>query len=149
MGMFSGTGFSKYVSYTVWMQSSIIPFSSLARPSLPPATRSHKVIRKSLFTFNASPSPLWLVCMSIGFRYSLELVESLTTCPFSASTSAKYSPSGSQIIMSSFVERKQDKISRLAEKDLPLPGVPRITPFGVLRRFLSAMIMLLERAFRP
>ena len=28
-------------------------------------------------------------------------------------------------------------------------GVPRITPFGVLNFFLSAIIMLLESAFRP
>ena len=48
-----------------------------------------------------------------------------------------------------FVIRKQERISRFALKDLPLPGVPRITPFGVRSRFRSAIIMLLERAFKP
>ena len=40
-------------------------------------------------------------------------------------------------------------ISRLAEKDLPLPGVPRNSPLGFFSVFLFAMIKLLERAFRP
>ena len=40
-------------------------------------------------------------------------------------------------------------ISRLAEKDLPEPGVPRIRPLGFLRAFLSTMMRLLLRAFRP
>ena len=77
------------------------------------------------------------------------MVASLTTCPLSAPTRAKYSPSGSQTITSSPVIRKQDKISLFAEKDFPEPGVPRITPFGVRSFFLSAMIMLLLSAFRP
>ena len=37
----------------------------------------------------------------------------------------------------------------LAEKDLPLPGVPRIRPLGFLSCLRSARIRLLERAFRP
>ena len=42
----------------------------------------------------------------------------------------KYSPSGSQIIISSFVTIKTLVISRFAAKDLPAPGVPTIKPFG-------------------
>ena len=56
---------------------------------------------------------------------------------------------GSQMIISSFVIRKQLKISRFALKLLPLPGVPKITPFGVRSLFLSAIIMLLLSAFNP
>ena len=53
------------------------------------------------------------------------------------------------MIISSFVIRKQLKISRFALKLLPLPGVPKITPFGVRSLLRSAMIMLLLSAFNP
>ena len=52
------------------------------------------------------------------------------TCPLNARTNGKYSPSGSQIIMSSFVTIKTFVISRFAANDLPAPGVPTISPFG-------------------
>ena len=53
------------------------------------------------------------------------------------------------MIMSSFVTRNTLRISRFAEKLLPLPGVPRIRPLGVFSCFLSARIILPEVAFRP
>jgi len=53
------------------------------------------------------------------------------------------------MIISSAVMRKALVISRFAEKLLPLPGVPRIRPFGFFSRFLSHRIILLERAFKP
>ena len=73
------------------------------------------------------------------------------TCPClpRRSTSAPYSASGSQIRMSSFVVRNTLMISRLAEKDFPLPGVPRISPLGFFSSLRSTMIRLLLRAFRP
>ena len=52
-------------------------------------------------------------------------------------------------IMSSSVMRKAFVISLLAAKLLPLPGVPKISPFGFLSCFLSQSIILLERAFKP
>ena len=45
--------------------------------------------------------------------------------------------------------RKQFVISLFAEKDLPEPGVPRISPFGFFRRFRSTIIMFLDNAFNP
>ena len=53
------------------------------------------------------------------------------------------------MMISSFVTRNTLAISRLAEKDLPLPGVPKISPFGFFSSFLSTMMRLLERAFSP
>ena len=53
------------------------------------------------------------------------------------------------MIISSWVEKKTLTNSRLAVKDLPEPGVPRIRPFGFLSCFLSATIILLEMAFKP
>ena len=47
------------------------------------------------------------------------------------------------------VIRKQDKISLFAEKDFPEPGVPKDYPVWRPQLFLSAIIMLLESAFRP
>jgi len=64
-------------------------------------------------------------------------------------TSAEYSASGSQTMISSSVIRKQFVISLFAEKDLPEPGVPRISPFGFFKRFRSTIIMLLDNAFSP
>lgn len=46
-------------------------------------------------------------------------------------------------------DKKALVISLLAEKDFPEPGVPRISPLGFFSFFLSTMIMLLERAFKP
>ena len=40
-------------------------------------------------------------------------------------------------------------ISLFAAKDLPDPGVPRISPFGFLSFLRSTMIMLLLSAFNP
>ena len=40
-------------------------------------------------------------------------------------------------------------ISRFAENDLPLPGVPKIRPFGFFSSFRSTMMRLLERALMP
>ena len=54
------------------------------------------------------------------------------TCPPRRRTRGKYSASGSQMMMSSFVTRNTLRISRFAEKLLPLPGVPRIRPLGGL-----------------
>ena len=71
------------------------------------------------------------------------------TWPFSRSTKAPYSDSGSQTMMSSSVTKNTLLISRLAAKDLPLPGVPRIRPLGFFSSFRSTMIRLLERALRP
>ncbi len=52
------------------------------------------------------------------------------TCPPSRCTRGEYSCSGSIMAISSWVIRKALVISRFAEKDLPLPGVPRIRPLG-------------------
>ncbi|EJW94824.1 hypothetical protein EVA_17069 [gut metagenome] len=51
--------------------------------------------------------------------------------------------------MSSSVTKNAFVISLFAEKDLPEPGVPRIRPFGFFSFFLSTIIRLLDRAFRP
>lgn len=61
----------------------------------------------------------------------------------------QYSPSGSATIISSVVVKNTFVISRFALNDLPLPGVPRIRPFGFFSCFRSAIIMLLDTAFRP
>ena len=53
------------------------------------------------------------------------------------------------MMMSSFVIKNAFVISLFAEKDLPEPGVPRISPLGFFRSFLSHIIMLLESAFNP
>ena len=73
------------------------------------------------------------------------------TCPCLPKrfTSGAYSFSGSAMIISSCVRRNTLSISRFAEKDLPLPGVPRNRPFGFFSVFLFAMIILLDKAFRP
>ena len=71
------------------------------------------------------------------------------TCPSKRWTSAVYSASGSQMMISSSVTRKALAISRLAENDLPEPGVPRISPFGFFKALRSTMIRLLESAFSP
>ena len=47
------------------------------------------------------------------------------------------------------VMRNTLTISRLALKDLPLPGVPKNRPLGFFRFFRLAIIRLLERALRP
>ena len=71
------------------------------------------------------------------------------TCPCRRSTSGAYSASGSQMMMSSCVTKKALEISRLALKDLPLPGVPRIRPLGFFKSFRSTIIKLLLRALMP
>ena len=53
------------------------------------------------------------------------------------------------MMTSSSVSRITLAISRLAAKDLPEPGVPRIRPLGFFSHFLSTMIRLLDRALRP
>ena len=73
----------------------------------------------------------------------------LLICPLNRWTRGAYSASGSQMMTSSSDTKKALAISRLAAKDLPEPGVPRISPLGFLRDFLSTMIRLLESAFRP
>ena len=55
------------------------------------------------------------------------------TCPLRRCTREKYSASGSQMIKSSSVMRNAFVISRLAAKDFPLPGVPKISPLGVFK----------------
>ena len=40
-------------------------------------------------------------------------------------------------------------ISRFAENDLPLPGVPKIRPLGFFSSFRSTLIRLLDRALMP
>ncbi len=73
----------------------------------------------------------------------------MITCPCSRSTRGAYSDSGSHTMMSSVVSRKQLAISRLAEKDLPEPGVPKIRPLGFFSFLRSTMIRLLDRALMP
>ena len=51
--------------------------------------------------------------------------------------------------LSSVVVKNTFVISRFALNDLPEPGVPRISPFGFLSCLRSAIIMLLDTAFRP
>ncbi len=87
--------------------------------------------------------------MSIGLTYWLLDGLILMICPPNRSTSGAYSASGSQMMTSSSDTKKALAISRLAAKDLPEPGVPRINPLGFLRAFLSTIMRLLERAFRP
>lgn len=69
--------------------------------------------------------------MSIGLIYWLDVGESLITWPPSRFTRGKYSDSGSDMMMSSFVKRNTLTISRFAENDLPEPGVPRYRPFAL------------------
>ena len=71
------------------------------------------------------------------------------TCPSRRFTSGKYSASGSQIRISSFVFRNTPTMERFAEKLLPLPGVPKIMPLGVFSFLRSARIMLPEVALSP
>ena len=52
-------------------------------------------------------------------------------------------------MMSSCVIKKALVISLLAEKDLPLPGVPSIKPFGFFKSFLSVIMILRLKAFNP
>ena len=66
------------------------------------------------------------------------------TCPPKRSTSGLYSDSGSEIIMSSSVTKNAFAISLFAAKDLPDPGVPKISPFG----FLSRRTFLLQEIFQ-
>ena len=87
--------------------------------------------------------------MSIGLMYWSDVGLILTTWPPRYSTIARYSLSGSEMMISSSVTRKEFTISLLAAKDLPAPGVPRIRPFGFLSFFLSTMIRLFERALSP
>ena len=101
--------------------------------------------------------------MSMGLINWVLLGLILMTCPFSRFTSGEYSPSGSLIIISSSVTRNALAISRFAEKLLPEPGVPRISPLGffsffavhhdevvgqgiqaVVQRFFSALIQFLR-----
>ena len=70
-----------------------------------------------------SPSP-YPSTISIGFIWSLLLADTSITSPPSALTSAEYSPSGSQIIISSSVDKAKNTISSFALKLLPLPGTP-------------------------
>ncbi len=58
------------------------------------------------------------------------------TCPCRRSTRGAYSASGSQMMTSSLVSKKQLAISRFALKDLPEPGVPKIKPLGFFSSFL-------------
>ena len=87
--------------------------------------------------------------MSIGFIYCSDVGLILITWPPNLAVKAEYSDSGSEIIMSSSVTRKLFAISLLAAKDLPEPGVPRIRPLGFLSSFLSAIIRLFDKAFKP
>ena len=80
---------------------------------------------------------------------SSDVGDILMTCPWSRCTSGAYSASGSQMMMSSCVTKKALEISLLAEKLLPLPGVPRIKPLGFFSSFRSTMIRLLLRALMP
>ena len=81
--------------------------------------------------------------------YCVDVGETLITCPPSAVTRGEYSASGSIIAISSVVIRKELVISLFAEKDLPAPGVPSISPFGFFSFFRSHMIRLLLSAFTP
>ena len=85
----------------------------------------------------------------MGFTYWLLVGDILMTWPPRRCTTGKYSASGSQMMISSFVTRNTLRISLFAEKLLPLPGVPRIRPLGVFNCFRSARIMLPDVALRP
>ena len=81
--------------------------------------------------------------------YCEDVGETFITCPPNAVTRGAYSASGSMTAMSSVVIRKEFVISLFAEKDLPAPGVPSISPFGFFSFFLSHMIRLLLSALTP
>ena len=85
----------------------------------------------------------------MGLTYWVLVGEIFTTWPPRRLTRGAYSSSGSQISTSSSVTRNTLVISRLAEKDLPEPGVPRIRPLGFLSSFRSTMMRLLDRALMP
>lgn len=71
------------------------------------------------------------------------------TSPPSAVTREVYSRSGSQITMSSSVERAMSAISSLVEKLLPDPGTPGTKAFGFRSLALSQRMRLRDRAFSP
>ena len=85
----------------------------------------------------------------IGFRYCVLVGDILMTCPSRRFTNGKYSASGSQMRISSFVFRNTPRIERFAEKLFPLTGVPKIMPFGVFSLLRSARIILPETALTP
>ena len=69
--------------------------------------------------------------------------------PPKAFTSGVYSFCGSAMIISSFVPRNSDTISRFVKNDLPEPDTPSIKPLPLMRFFLLAMIRLWLMAFMP
>ena len=70
-------------------------------------------------------------------------------CPFIALMIGSYSPSGSAIIISSFVDRIKNSISSFVRKDLPDPGIPNTKEFGFCNKALLQRIGLLVMAFCP
>lgn len=123
--------------------------SSAVSPYLPPTMISQREMIKSDFVEIGFSSMLFSKLISIGLIYCSELLAIRINCPCRCCTNGKYSPSGSQMIMSSVVFRKLSKISLFTLKDLPEPGVPKISPFGFLSLLLFAIIMLPETVFRP
>ena len=125
-------------------------FSMGCKPSLFPTTMSQRESKKSALR----PGAVIVRIVEIDV-HRVDILgaggEIFTTCPSrpKCSTREVYSSSGSQIRISSWVTSMTLEISRLAEKDLPLPGVPSISPLGFFNSFRSTMIKLLERAFRP
>ena len=68
-------------------------------------------------------------------------------CPFIALMIGSYSPSGSAIMISSFVDRIKNSISSFVRKDLPDPGIPNTKEFGFCNKALLQRIGLLVMAF--
>ena len=149
VGIFSGLGSLKYSSYMSLKQLSIIPLSSDSRPYFASTMHSHIVSTNTDFVFKASLSFSNLESISRGLRWSGELVASFTTVPPKDSTRGKYSPSGSQMMISSSVLVNTLYISLFAAKDFPEPGIPMMSPLGFSSCFLSAKIRFLVYLLRP
>ena len=75
--------------------------------------------------------------------------DTVMTSPPSASMSGAYSRSGSQMMMSSSVDRARKTISSLVMKLLPAPGTPSTNEFGFISCDLSERMRLREMAFSP
>ena len=111
----------------------MIERSSAEMPYLPPTMISQREIIKFDFVAIGLSSSALSKLMSIGLIKSSLFEEIFTSCPCKCCTKGKYSPSGSQMIMSSVVFKKLSRISRFTENDLPEPGVPRIKPLGFFK----------------
>ena len=139
---------SAALRYTLVMQRSMIDLCCGPTPFL--SICSIRDMMNSDFTtmglFSPYPSTIYM-----AFSLSLPPADTRITEPRSpmASISGAYSPSGSQIRISSLVFRMRKVISSFAENDLPEPGTPSRNADWFRRFALLHMMRLWEMAFSP